>query len=139
MTDAGRLQDRVAVVTGADSGIGRAIAEAFARAGADLIIVYHSDDAGAGETLASVQRVGRRGVLRQLDVRDQRAVAELFDRPVEGLRVPFIVVNSAGVGGGGQPVAETEGAAWDRVIRTDLYGPFYCCRHFMQARKAEGG
>ena len=37
------------------------------------------------------------------------------------------------------PVAETTGDDWDRVIRTDLYGPFYCCRHFIQARKADGG
>jgi glucose 1-dehydrogenase len=63
----------------------------------------------------------------------------LFEQNADGLGVPFILVNSAGIGADGTPVAETTGDAWDRVIRTDLYAPFYCCRHFVQARKAEGG
>lgn len=138
MTDRACLRDQVALVTGADSGIGQAIAIAFARHGADVMIVFHSDRAGAQTTLAQVEAAGRRGVVRQADVRDQRAVAELFDER-GGLAVPFILANCAGVGADGTPVAETPGDAWDRVIRTDLYGPFHCCRHFVQARKAEGG
>lgn len=53
--------------------------------------------------------------------------------------LPDILVNNAGVGAGTTAVAETTGDEWDRVIRTDLYGPFYCSRHFVQARKANGG
>lgn len=74
-----------------------------------------------------------------MDIRDQRAAAELFESELDGLGTPFILVNNAGVGSGGEQVAETPGDAWDRVIKTDLYGPFYCARHFVQARKAAGG
>lgn len=136
---AGRLQDKTAVVTGGDSGMGQAIAEAFAAEGADVVIAYHTDEQGARRTGEAVRKTGRKAIVRQLDVRDQRAVAELFATKLDGLDMPFILVNNAGVGSGGEPVAETPGDAWDRVIKTDLYGPFYCSRHFVQARKAAGG
>lgn len=134
-----RLQDHVAVVTGADSGIGQAIAFAFAREGADVLIVFHSDRDGANGTLELVESEGRRGVIRQADLRDQRQVAELFEMPVGGLGTPNVLVNAAGVGAGGTEVAETTGEDWDLVVRTDLYAPFYCCRHFIQARRSVGG
>jgi glucose 1-dehydrogenase len=131
----GKLDGRVAVVTGGDSGIGRDIAELFGREGADVMILYHSDAAGAEAACRSVAAAGRRAEAHQVDVRDQRAVSDAFDLAVSRLGTPSILVNSAGVGDGGMPVAETPGDAWDRVIRTDLNGPFYCCRAFLQACK----
>jgi glucose 1-dehydrogenase len=136
---AGRLDGQVAIVTGGDSGIGRGIATVFAEAGADVAVTWHNDEAGARETQRLVEQAGRRGLARRTDVRDQRAVAELIDAVAGGLGVPFILVNAAGVGGGDAPVGETPGDDWDRVIRTNLYGPFYCARAFVQARKREGG
>jgi glucose 1-dehydrogenase len=133
------LDGQVAVVTGADSGIGRAVALELARAGADIAIVYHSDAKGAEASAQDVAAAGRRVLTLQADVRDQRAVADMFDTISGKLGVPRILVNSASIGAGGIPVAETTGDDWDQVIRTDLYGPFYCCRHFVQARKREGG
>ena len=138
----GRLDGKVAMVTGADSGIGQAIAHAFAREGADVLIVFHSDSEGAEQTQKLVRKEGCEAAISQLDVRDQRAVAALFDDPASPLGtlgMPDILVNAAGVGQSDQPVAETSGDAWDQVIRTNLYGPFYFCRHFVQARKAAGG
>ena len=137
-----RLKGKVALVTGADSGIGQAIAQAFAREGADVLITYHSDAKGAERTRDLARESGCTAEIAQLDVRDQRAVASLFDdpaSPIGSLGLPEILVNAAGVGQDGEPVAETTGDAWDRVIRTNLYGPFYCSRHFVQARKAAGG
>ena len=129
----------VALVTGADSGIGQVIAHVLAAEGADIIVVFHTDTQGAERTRALVEACGRRCLLRQLDVRDQRAVAELFDQPTAAFGVPEILVNCAGVGERSMPVMETPEQEWDRVIRTDLYGPFFCCRHFVQARKSVGG
>lgn len=134
-----RLQDHVAIVTGADSGIGQAIAVAFAREGADLLIVVHSDKDGAHATADLVCSEGRTTLVRQADLRDQRQVTEALADAANELGAPDILVNSAGVGAGNTPVAETTGDDWDRVLRTDLYAPFYCCRHFIQARKAAGG
>lgn len=134
-----RLENRIAVVTGADSGIGQAIAVAFAREGADVLIVFHSDTQGADKTRGLVEGAGQRGALRQADIRDQRQVTEALEYAISTLGVPDILVNSAGVGASNTPVAETTGDDWDRVVRTDLYGPFYWSRHFIQARKAAGG
>ncbi|HEX2943156.1 MAG TPA: glucose 1-dehydrogenase [Rhodopila sp.] len=137
-----RLDGKVAIVTGADSGIGQAISHAFAREGADVLILFHSDAQGAGKTRQLVQAQGCNAAVCQIDVTDQRAVAELFDdkgSPLGQLGAPDILVNAAGVGADATSVAETAGEAWDRVIRTNLNGPFYFSRHFVQARKAEGG
>lgn len=134
-----RLTDRIAVITGADSGMGQAMAEELARAGADVAINFLQDDAGAQETLRRVRSAGRRGVVVQADVGDPAAVERLFQRTVDELGTPAILINNAGIGSGGTPVHETSDEGWDRVLRTDLYGPFYCCRAFIRLRKAAGG
>lgn len=134
-----RLQDRVAVVTGADSGIGRAIAEAYAREGADIAILFHTDRDGAAETARRVEAVGRRAIHVQGDVGEEADVDRLFRETGSRLGPPAILVNSAGIGQGGTPVAETDPAQFDRVLRTDLRGPFLCCRAFIRARRAQGG
>lgn len=133
------LAKKIAVVTGAESGIGQAIAAEFARAGADIVIIWFADEAAATRTSAEVEGAGRRALLRQCDVRDQRAVAGLFDALVPQFGTPDILVNCAGIGASGSRVPETTGEAWDAVIRTDLYGPFFCCRHFLEARGAAQG
>ncbi|HEY1007440.1 MAG TPA: SDR family NAD(P)-dependent oxidoreductase, partial [Sphingobacteriaceae bacterium] len=74
-----KLDGKVALVTGADSGIGQAIAIAFASEGAHVIICYHSDESGASETAAAVEAHGRTGMVLQVDVRDEQAVGSLFE------------------------------------------------------------
>jgi len=134
-----QLENKIAVVTGADSGMGQAIAEEFARAGANVVITYHSDENGAAETRGRVEAAGRRAFVRQLDVRDERSVASLFEAVDGELGTPDILVNNAGVGGGKASVADTATEDFDKVIKTDLYGPFFCCREFIRRRKDKGG
>jgi glucose 1-dehydrogenase len=134
-----RLQNRTAVITGSDSGMGQATAVDFAREGAQVVINYLEDEAGAQETLRGVSEAGQRGIVVQADVRDPAAVEKLFRRASDELGTPDILVNNAGVGSGGKPLAEVSLEEWDRVIRTDLYGPFFCCRQFIRMRKAAGG
>jgi glucose 1-dehydrogenase len=134
-----RLKDRVAIVTGSDSGIGQAIAEAFALEGADIAVTYHTDEAGAAATAAQVKAAGRRAVTHRLDVTSEHSVADLFalvDRTFGGAD---ILVNSAGLGSKGASIVDTNAEEFDAVVRTDLYGPFYCCREFARRRKAAGG
>jgi glucose 1-dehydrogenase len=134
-----RLQNRTAVITGSDWGMGQATAVDFAREGAQVVINYLEDEAGAQETLRGVSEAGQRGIVVQADVRDPAAVEKLFRRASDELGTPDILVNNAGVGSGGKPLAEVSLEEWDRVIRTDLYGPFFCCRQFIRMRKAAGG
>jgi glucose 1-dehydrogenase len=133
------LENKIALITGSDSGMGQAMAEEFARAGADIGLTYHSDEAGARESCRRVEAAGRKAVMRQVDVQDEASVAALFDAIVQELGTPHILVNDAGVGGGGKPVAEISAEEFDRVIKTDLYGPFFCCRNFVRRRQAAGG
>jgi len=131
------LSGKVAIVTGSDSGIGQATAIELARAGADVAITFHSDREGAEETARQAREAGRRALVRQLDVMDEGQVEALFDATEAELGAPDILVNNAGTGGNAE-VAGMSTETWDRVIRTDLYGPFFCCRAFIQRRRRAG-
>jgi glucose 1-dehydrogenase len=133
-----KLDSKVAVVTGSDSGIGQAIAEEFARAGADVAVTFHTDRAGAEDTVRRVEAAGRRAILQQVDVGDEAAVTALFEAVAADLGAPDILVNNAGTGGDAE-VADMDLATWEMVIRTDLTGPFLCCRDFVRRRRAAGG
>lgn len=133
------LQDRIAIVTGSDSGIGQATAEAFAREGADVVVTFFRDQDGAEETRRRVEAAGRRALVTRLDVRDPSEVAQLFEGTERELGTPYILVNNAGIDSTGKPVADMPIEDWDNELKTNLYGPFYCCRHFIRARRAAGG
>ncbi len=136
---AGRLDGQVAVVTGSDSGIGAATAARLAREGADVCVVYHTDDAGAARTRSAVEDAGRRAVVVGADVRSEDDVARIFARTCEALAPPTILVNSAGVNFSGTPAVDLTLEAWDLRLRTDLYGPFLCARSFARIRRERGG
>jgi glucose 1-dehydrogenase len=138
-TGQGRLAGKVAVVTGADSGIGQAIAKELSAHGADIAILYHSDRNGAEETLESVEKNGCRGIIFQGDVADYGRMAEFFAETQRQLATPDILVNNAGINAHGQYVADMELEIFDRTLKTNLYGPFYCCKIFVGMRKKAGG
>src|SRR5262245_19427240 len=98
-----QLADRIAIITGADSGIGQAAAAAFAEAGADVCITYNTDEEGAAATRGRVEAAGRRALVLQTDIGDPAAVDALFARTAEALGPPDILVANAGVGMGGMP------------------------------------
>jgi glucose 1-dehydrogenase len=137
MTD--RLTDRVAIITGSDSGIGQATAIAFAREGADVVVTYHEDEAGARTTADGVEAKGRRALLRQLDVRDERAIESVFDDTLAEFGRVDILMNNASVDSTGKQIAELSLDAWDNAIRTNLTGPMLCSRRFINERRKAGG
>ena len=134
-----KLERRIAIISGSDSGMGRAIAEAFAIEGADVAVTFHTDEAGARATADRVRAAGRRSMIQRLDVRDEASVAALFAAVSIEMGEPDILVNNAGRGSSGKPLAQTSAQEFDNILRTDLYGPFFCCRAFVQRREAAGG
>ena len=134
-----KLQGKIALITGADSGIGRATAEAFAREGADIAIAYHTDADGAAETASLVRGAGRSAFVAQADIGGTESVQALFSGATRALGTPDILVANAGRGMGGMPVAEMGDDKLNAILRTDLVGPLLCARAFVQLRKAAGG
>ena len=122
-----RLDGKVALVTGSDSGIGQGIARLFAESGADIVVHYFTDLDGAEETAASVREAGRRAMIVQADLGDEADVDRIFSELDDAFGQIDIMVNNAGQGGGGL-IHELSPVMWDRVLRTNLYGPFYCSR-----------
>ncbi len=133
-----KLQGRTVIVTGADSGIGQAIAILFAAEGANLCIGYHTDADGAAETRRQVEAAGRRAVVVQGDVGRPDDVRALFAAAAD-LGVIDVLINNAGKGMGGTPVDELEDDMLELVLRTNLMGPLFCCREFIRLRKAQDG
>ncbi|MFI7517841.1 SDR family oxidoreductase [Micromonospora echinofusca] len=127
----GKLEGRRAVITGGDSGIGRAVAIAYAREGADVLISYLSEeeDADARETVRLVEEAGRRGIAVRGDIIVQRHCQELIERAVRDLGGIDILVNNAAY-----QMAQEDGILgisdeqFDRVLKTNLYAMFWLCR-----------
>jgi len=134
-----KLDGKVAIITGADSGIGRAAALAMAGEGADIVINYLHDEQGATSTKGEVEALGRRAVVIQADHRDEQQVEAMFRSAIEAFGHVDIMMNNAGVDASGTYVADLDLADFDAVLRTNLYGPLLCCKHFINHRKANGG
>ena len=135
----GRLTGKVALITGSDSGIGQATAIEFAKEGADVVVHYLEDADGAARTSSAVQAQGRRSLITQADISDENQVARMFDAAVAEFGTLDILMNNAGVDASGTSVAELSTEVWDRAIRTNLYGYFFCARRFARLRLAAGG
>jgi len=137
MTD--RLTDRVALITGSDSGIGQATAIEFAKEGADVVVTYLEDKSGAEETVRGVEAAGRRALLRHLDVTKEASIKAVFDATLAEFGRIDILMNNASVDSTGNEVAEMSLDAWETALRTNLTGPMLCCRRFIGERRKAGG
>jgi NAD(P)-dependent dehydrogenase (short-subunit alcohol dehydrogenase family) len=132
------LEGRNALVTGSSKGVGKGIALALARAGANVAINYHSDVAGAEATAEEIRELGREAFAVQANVGDSADVAKLFDATLGRLGKLNILVNNAGVQTWKALLDLTE-AEWDRVIDTNLKGTFLCTQHAARHMKDNGG
>jgi NAD(P)-dependent dehydrogenase (short-subunit alcohol dehydrogenase family) len=114
-----------AIVTGSDSGIGRATAVALAQAGLDVGITWHSDKDGAEKTAEEVRGMGRNAVVRQLDTTDLLGCAGVIDGLAEALGGVDVFVNNAGTGDGTK-FLELNYQTWAATLDTNLNGAFLC-------------
>ena len=133
-----RLDGKVALVTGSNSGIGRGIAEAYAKAGADVTITYHSGEDEAETVAEGIRALGRRAITCQVDVGDETQVDALFADHLAEFGQLDIFVNNAGIGGAGK-IHEITTEHWDRIVRTNLYGAFFGMRLAARQMIAQGG
>ena len=124
MANAIDLKGRIAVVTGGAQGIGRAIAERFIASGAKLAI-WDMDKPLADKTAAAL---GQASKAYAVDVTDPASIEAAVKATLTDFQRIDILVNNAGIAGGNAPTWELPIADWQRVIRINLDGPFYCCR-----------
>ncbi len=125
----GRLMGKTALITGGDSGIGRAVAIAFAREGADVAISYlKEEEADAQETRRWVEEAGQKGITVPGDIRDQRLCRKLVERVMSDQGRLDILVNNAAYQMTYKSLQEISGEEWDRTLRTNLYAMFFLCQ-----------
>jgi len=134
-----KLKEKFALITGSDSGIGQATAIEFAKEGADVVITYLHDQKGAQRTLEQVEAHGRRAIVVQADISNEEQVENVFNQAVTAFGTVHILMNNAGVDASGEEVADLPTETWDRAIRVNVYGAFFCCRRFINIRKEAGG
>ncbi|MEE9198709.1 MAG: SDR family oxidoreductase, partial [Dehalococcoidia bacterium] len=121
-----KLKGRAAIVTGASRGIGRGIALAMAKAGADVLVNYASNRQGAEETAKEVQSMGRKAVAYQADVKDLDRVKAMMAAAVEAFGKVDILVSNAGVIDRGSYVYEADLDRFHELIDTHIMGAFHC-------------
>lgn len=123
-----KLAGKTAIVTGGSRGIGRGIALAFAREGADVAINYRRDEGAARETAEAVRGLGRRAEVYQADVSDWPAVERMFAAAGKDFGGFDVVVANSGVASRTASVVDTDPEYWSKVIGVDLNGVFFTCK-----------
>ena len=121
----GKLTGKAAVITGGDSGIGRAVALAFAREGADVLISYLNEEGDAQETARAVEGAGRKCVCVPGDVGDEAHCRTLVDRAVRAFGKIDVLVNNAAFQMSRESIDEISTAEFDRTMKTNLYAMFW--------------
>ncbi len=126
-----KLENRVAVITGGSRGIGKGIALAFAKEGANIAFSYNRNKAAAEETVKEIEALGVSALAIQADAGNEDAVKNMANTVADKFGHINILVNNAGTIGLEVPVAEMETSEWDRVINTDLRGVFLASKYFI--------
>lgn len=121
----GKLNGKIALITGADSGIGRAVAIAFAREGADVVVSYLNEHEDARATAELVEGAGRRCLVIAGDITDEKHCQTLVQRTVDELGGIDILVNNAAFQRTYAELTDISSEEWDTTLRTNIYAPFF--------------
>lgn len=124
-TGSRKLQDRVAIITGGDSGIGRAIAVAYAKEGADVVIVYLNERQDADETQAVIQQLGRRCLALPMDLRSKSACSDAVEQTIQQFGRLDILVNNIGIQFPQVSILEISEDQLEQTFRTNLFSFFF--------------
>lgn len=124
----GKLAGRKAVITGGDSGIGKAVAIAFAREGADVLISYLNEHEDAEDTVKHVEEAGRKAVLMPGDIGSEEQCKQIVERAVQEFGQIDILVNNAAYQMAHESLQEITSEEWDFTFKTNIYAMFYLCK-----------
>jgi NAD(P)-dependent dehydrogenase (short-subunit alcohol dehydrogenase family) len=133
----GQLDGKIVLVTGSSRSIGKAIAIAFAKEGASLVLAARSME-GLNATAKAIKALGQTVEVVPTDMRSEQQIDSLFKKTMERFGRLDILVNNAGVFAGG-PIDKISTEAWDNVIATNLRAPFLCTRAAFAIMKVQGG
>jgi NAD(P)-dependent dehydrogenase (short-subunit alcohol dehydrogenase family) len=132
----GRLTGKAAIITGGDSGIGRAVAIAFAREGADVLIAYLNEHDDARDTAGWVERAGQRAVLMPGDLSDPAHCTAVIDRAVQEFGHLDVLVNNAAYQMTHETLEEVDDAEWVHTFDTNIHAMFRLCKAALPHLKA---
>lgn len=124
----GRLEGKKAIVTGGDSGIGRAVALAFAREGADVLISYLDEEEDAAETRRLIEEAGRRAVLVPGNIGDAAHCLQIVERAVEAFGCVDVLVNNAAHQASFSAPEEISDEEWETTFRVNIHAMFYLAK-----------
>lgn len=124
------LKDKVAVITGGDSGIGAATAILFAKEGAQVVLVYYESDADADRTAKRISEVGKEPLAFATDIGSEDAVVELADKITEKFPKVDILVNNAGEQHVHEHLQDITAAEFTRTFQTNVLGMFMLTKHY---------
>jgi NAD(P)-dependent dehydrogenase (short-subunit alcohol dehydrogenase family) len=133
-----RVKGKVAIVTGSASGIGEAAAKLLAREGAKVGIV-DIDNENGNRVLKEIISAGGEAVFHHMDVTNEKEIERVFSEIYKKFKKLNILVNNAGVAGGGGPSHLLTNEEWDRVMNIDLKGPFWCVKYAVPYMLKSGG
>jgi glucose 1-dehydrogenase len=131
------LKGQKALVTGANSGIGRAVAIYLAKEGADVVVNYVAGEETAAEVVTEIEATGRRGLAIQADVSSEEQVQAMFRQMIDAFGTIDILINNAGLQQDA-PFDEMTLAQWNKVINVNLTGQFLCAREAVREFKRRG-
>ena len=137
MADIGRLDGRVALITGGSRGIGAGVAKAFAREGAKVAFTFHSREDAAREVVEEIERGGGEAIAIKADASDEADAKRAVDETVQRFGHINILVNNAGAIGGEYTVQDMPVEEWDRLIGTDLRGVFLATKFALPHMKTD--
>ena len=127
----GKLKDKVAIITGGDSGIGRAVAIFFAKEGADVVISYLNEHEDAKETAAAVRKYGKEALLIASDIALEENCKKIVDQAIEKFGKIDILVNNAAVQYQQENIEDISAEQLERTFRVNIFAQFYLCKHAM--------
>ncbi|NRT88356.1 SDR family oxidoreductase [Clostridium beijerinckii] len=132
------LKDKIAVITGGDSGIGKAVAIAYANQGADIVIAYYNENKDAEETKKIIDNIGRKCILIKGDISDPNFCNNVLEKTIEEYGKIDILVNNAAVQYESTDFKQISDEQFDKTFKTNVYGTFYMTRAALNHLKAGG-